>query len=600
VPEQATEQLEQIAEFERTDSFATPHAEMKIEPSKRIIAALQTYGLAVSVGLSTLGTAFAQSVPTTFTRIVTGSIASDVGDSWSAAWGDYNNDGFEDLFVTRNTGQNDRLYLNNGDGTFESILIGDVVNDATDSAAGVWADYDNDGHLDLVVTVNTFPTARPALLYHNQGDGTFVKVTSGSIATDINLGMKGGSWGDFNNDGHVDLFIAIDGYTDDTQRRDFLYQNSGDGHFTRILTGPVVNDSGRGEQGVWGDFNNDGRLDLFVANTFGQNNFLYRNDGNGSFSRITTGPIASNGGYSIGAAWGDYNNDGFLDLFVANASFGESVRNSFYRNTGTGAFDRVTSGTIATNTGLFSSCAWGDYDNDGFLDLFVGSLGGTNALYRNHGDGTFTSVTTGSSASDRGDASGCAWADYDNDGFLDLFVANAFAAQNFLYHNNGNGNQWLKIRCVGSLSNRAAIGAKIRLQSQNALGVPTWQMREISGGSGYGSQNSLIAHFGLASATNAQTVRIEWPSGIVQTFTNVATKQLLTVTEPPLLQAGVTNGGFQLLLTGSIGVAYKIEASTNLEEWTLSRTVTNATRTTRFTDLAPANYPQRFYRALLR
>ena len=270
-------------------------------------------------------------------------------------------------------------------------------------------------------------------------------------------------------------------------------------------------------------------------------------------------------------------------------------------NTGTGTFVKVTSGAIVTNTAKFNVSTWGDYDNDGFLDLFVCEYQpGNNFLYRNNGDSTFSRITTGSIVNDGGDASAGAFADYDNDGFLDLFVANFGSGQtNFLYHNDGNTNQWLKIKCVGGPSNRAAIGAKVRVQAQNGVGALTWQMREIAGGNGY-AQNSLIAHFGLGNATNAQTVRIEWPSGMVQTLTNVAAKQFLTVTEPPLLQAGLTNGSLQLRLTGSLGLAYEIQASTNLSAWTSLGTITNTSRTMQFVDPTAANQPQRFYRAVLK
>jgi len=571
---------------------------MKTELRKRIVPALQTYGLAVAISLTTLGTAFAQS----FTRITTGAIATDVGVSWTASWGDFNNDGFEDLFVANNSGQNDCLYLNDGQGGFTAILTGDIVNDGTDSSAGVWGDYDNDGYLDLMVTVNTYPIALANMLYRNQGDGTFSKVTSGSIVTDVNFGMQTCAWGDYDNDGHIDMFVANDGFTSDAQRKDFLYRNDGAGGFTRILSGPMVNDSGNGTAGTWGDYNNDGTLDLFVSNLFDQKNFLYRNDGNGVFAKITTGDIVNDVGNFAGGSWGDYNNDGFLDLFVSN--FGEwgstaTARNLLYRNTGNGSFVKVTSGAIVTDSAKFTSNTWGDYDNDGFLDLFVCEYQpGNNFLYRNNGDGTFSRITTGDIVNDGGDSYAGAFADYDNDGFLDLFVANINGQANFLYHNDGNTNQWLKIKCVGGPSNRAAIGAKVRVQAQNSVGALTWQVREISGGGVV--QNSLIAHFGLGGATNAQTVRIEWPSGIVQTLTNVAAKQLLTVTEPPLLQAGLTNGSLRLLLTGSIGLAYEVESSTNLVEWTSLGTITNTTRTMQFVDSVAANQPQRFYRAVLK
>jgi hypothetical protein len=554
--------------------------------------------LAMVVGLTTPGTTFAQSV--TFTKIDTGSIATDRGSSASPAWGDYNNDGFEDLFVANTVAnfnaQNDYLYRNNGDGTFTRIFTGPLANDSKISASAVWGDYDNDGYLDLFVTVFDYPSPQPNLLYHNESNGTFTKVIAGSIVTDRYAGAFSGAWGDYDNDGDIDLFVARIG----DALKDALYRNGGTGGFNRILTGPVVNDSGESFGCTWGDYNNDGKLDLFVPNTVG-NNFLYRNDGNGAFTKITTGAIVNDGGDSRSCAWGDYDNDGFLDLFVGNGKDQAAQVNFLYRNTGTGAFARVTTGAIATDTGHFQGCAWGDYDNDGFLDLFVCQyFGENNALYHNDGDGTFSKITTGSIVNDGGDSVGCAWGDYDNDGFLDLFVANAVdsnAQPNFLYHNDGNSNQWLKIKCVGGLSNRAAIGAKVRVQTQNGAAASSWQMREISGGHGYG-QNSLIAHFGLGNATNAQTVRIEWPSGIVQTLSNVAAKQLLTVTEPPLLQARLTNGNFELLLTDRIGSYSRIEVSSDLTGWTSLGTVTNVTRTMLVPDLAAANQQQRFYRAV--
>jgi hypothetical protein len=421
---------------------------------------------------------------------------------------------------------------------------------------------------------------------------SFTRILEGAIAQDTGLSI-GCAWGDYDNDGYPDLIVA-----DAWGAINRLYHNNGDGTFSRVTEGTIASDPGDSAAPVWGDYDNDGDLDLFVTSFDPPRDCFYRNEGDGHFTKVTEGAWVTDSGRGVGAAWGDYDNDGFLDLFVANASFGGNVRNLLYRNTGTGAFDRVTSGTIATDTGLFLSCAWGDYDNDGFLDLFVGSLGAANALYRNNGDGTFGKVTAGSIVNDPGDSSGCAWADYDNDGFLDLFVANATEQLNFLYHNDGSTNQWLKIKCVGGPSNRAAIGAKIRVQIQNGLGASVWQMREISGGSGYGSQNSLIAHFGLGSATNAQTIRIEWPSGIVQTLADVAAKQLLTVTEPPLLQSSLADGSVQLLLTDNLGSSSDIEASTDLTGWESIGTVTHTTRTMAFADPSAETQSQRFYRAV--
>ena len=222
--------------------------------------------------------------------------------------------------------------------------------------------------------------------------------------------------------------------------------------------------------------------------------------------------------------------------------------NSLYRNNGNGTFTEVTSDSIVSEAGFYGSCAWGDYDNDGFLDLFLGQLnpGQNNVLYHNNGDGTFTKVLEGSLVNDGGVSHASAWADYDNDGFLDLFVANTVTFpggatysnfRNFLYRNDGNTNQWIKLKLVGTVSNRAAIGAKVRVKATMG-GNTVWQFRDISGGSGWGGgQNSLVAHFGLGDATNIDTIRIEWPSGIVQEMHNVAVKQFLTVTEPARLQA---------------------------------------------------------------
>ena len=587
----------------RPDPFISANRKqtnMKTNLRKTVVLLLQTFSLALGIVLATFETTFAQGV--TFTKITTGSIATDRGSFGGPAWGDYNNDGFEDLFVPNFGSRNDYLYQNTGTGTFTRITSGPLVNDGRDGASANWCDYNNDGHLDLFLSGVSGGTPNSNLLYHNQGNGTFTKITSGNLVTEIQSGaMYGSAWGDFDNDGFIDLFVAT------TSPQDLLYRNNGAGGFDRIFTGPIPNQgSGVSLGSAWGDYNNDGKLDLFVATDQG-NNFLYRNEGNGAFTTITTAPVGTDGGSSVnsvGCAWGDYNNDGFLDLFVSNGGDVTPSVNFLYQNTGTGTFTRATSGAIATDLGYADGCAWGDYDNDGFLDVFVCRYIGNNSLYRNNGDGTFSKITTGSPVNEGGDAIASVWGDYDNDGFLDLFVTRGSTSTasdftNILYHNDGNTNQWLKIKCVGGPSNRAAIGAKVRVQARTSSGGLTWQMREISGGHGIG-QNSLIAHFGLGAATNAQTVRIEWPSGIVQVMTNVAAKQFLTVIEPPLLQAGRTNGSFQISLTGSLGLSYGIEASTNFAGWILVGCVTNTARTVRFADPGATNHPQRFYRAVLK
>jgi hypothetical protein len=322
-----------------------------------------------------------------------------------------------------------------------------------------------------------------------------------------------------------------------------------------------------------------------------------------TFTKITTGRIVTDIATSSGLTWGDYDNDGFLDLFVPNMIRSPSPNgNDFlYRNNGDGPFSAVTNTIIVTDALNSEVGVWGDYDNDGYLDLFVthGQNVQSSFLFRNNGDGTFTRVTNGSPANTPGEYDGACWGDFDNDGFVDLFVTNAAGAQgprlaNFLYRNNGNSNSWLTVKLAGTVSNRSAIGAKVRVKAFFA-GAVRWQLRQISGGDGYGGQNGLRANFGLGDATNTDLVRIEWPSGTVQELTNVAVKQFLTVTEPPRLQAAMADGQLQLTLTAWPGQRFVIDTSTNLADWTPFATVTNDSRTAVLTDVLDS--PQRFYRA---
>jgi hypothetical protein len=531
--------------------------------------------------------------------------SSDLGSSWGAAWGDYDNDGFIDLFVAQSgPGSSSALqffYHNNGDGTFNRMTTGPVAEVQSAGYGAAWGDYDNDGNLDLIL-VNW---NQPNHLFHNNGDGTFASVPS-SVSSDIVATSRGVTWVDYDNDGYVDLFRTAQ--ITDLRR---LYHNNHDGTFTRITTGDILTVPGGFLSAAWGDYDNDGRPDLFLPQVNEPSpapNYLYRNDGGGTFTRVAAGMVDGNH-TSTAAAWGDYDNDGDLDLFVSCAGVpgGSTGRpNLFYRNDGNGTFTSLTSlpaNDPESQGGTSHGCNWGDFDNDGWIDLFVANTAGTNDfLYHNNGDGTFTKVLGDIAVNDGASSWGTAWGDYDNDGFLDLFVANRGGA-NFLYHNNGNDHHWLKLRLIGTRSNRAAVGAKVRVQA-TIDGESLWQMREVSGGDGHMGQNSLHVHVGLGDATRADLVRIEWPSGKVQELQNVASKQFLTVIEPggePRLAATRENGQVQLTLTGKQGSRHAIETSTALPNWIsagLTVTITNQSGAVVFPAPGANSGAQRFYRAV--
>ncbi len=460
-------------------------------------------------------------VPPIFTRVTSDPVTTDGSNSRGGSWGDYDNDGDLDLFVPK-FNQASVLYINNGNGSFTALTADPVVTSAGDSRGSSWGDYDNDGDLDLFVA--NF-SSQNNFLYTNNGNGSFTAVINDPIVTSGGESL-GSSWGDYDNDGDLDLFVA-----NFSNQNNFLYINNGDGSFTAVTSDPVVTSGGISYGGSWGDYDNDGDLDLFVAN-WNQNNFLYVNNGDGSFTAITSGPVVTSGGESLGGSWGDYDNDGDLDLFVAN----NNQNNFLYVNNGDGSFTAITSDPVVTSGGNSQGSSWGDYDNDGDLDLFVANKDQNNFLYVNNGDGSFTAVTSDPVVTSGGSSQGSAWGDYDNDGDLDLFVAN-LNQNNFLYTNNGNANHWINLALVGRASNVSAIGAKVRLKA-TIESSPLWQLNEISGqtGGSYGGQNSLNAEFGLGSATIIDSIRIEWPSGIVQVLVNVAIDQFLTITEPDTTQ----------------------------------------------------------------
>ena len=274
-----------------------------------------------------------------------------------------------------------------------------------------------------------------AFLIINANSQSFTQIMSGTI-----LGEESGrnydcAWGDFNNDGFADLYVV----NNFAGHLNYLYKNNGDETFTQITEGEIVTDGGTSYACSWGDYDNDGNLDLFVCN-YNANNGLYKNNGDETFTKITTGAIVTNGGKSACADWGDYDNDGNLDLYVIN----RDQQNFLYHNNGDETFTKITSGIIVTESKNSGAGAWGDYNGDGYLDMFVANAGPAyNSLFRNNGDGTFIKVEEEPFTTDFQSFDCVSWGDIDNDGDLDLFTAPGMLPNNFdlyLYKNNGDGS----------------------------------------------------------------------------------------------------------------------------------------------------------------
>jgi hypothetical protein len=516
--------------------------------------------------------------------------------SVTGAWGDYDQDGLIDLFVANCTGSwqpwVNLLYRNNGDGTFTATSaeqVGAVDTEEDASLAGYWGDFNNDGLLDLFV-ISTMDSATSPLvtnrLYLNRGAGGFASVDAGDL-TDPSFVYTWGAVADYDGDGWLDVFVC-GAVAEGGRLTNMLYQGRSDTTFRLVSDCVVATDplpDSMAIDAVWGDYDNDGDQDLLVSN-YAAGDFFYRNTGQGQFTRLTDSVLEQASADVFHSAWGDYDNDGFLDLAA-----GGITRTHLFRNAGGSDF------LVATNwpTADWATPAWADYDNDGYLDLLV-TRGQVDAaqlrLFHNHGDGTFDQLED---APTQASAHwlGAAWGDYDNDGFMDLFVAET-SGQNVLYHNRANDRHWLKFRLEGTVANRAALGAKVRVRAKIA-GKTLWQMREVSGGNF--CQNDLRPNFGLGDATVAEVVRIEWPAGTVQEFTDVAADQIVSVTEPAQLEA---LGAGRVRVRCWQGMKFELQVSNDLRTWSSLGVATNESGALEFTDPEAGQQTQRFYRAVRR
>ena len=476
-----------------------------------------------------------------FTRVTDSPVANQNNPTYHAAWGDYDNDGDLDLFTPYDhatpdnpTGRN-LLFQNNCNGNFTKItaIPGGIVSDPTlNHPYCYWIDYDNDGNSDLYQRADIYWTGNSGTssLYHNNGDGTFVKLNNA-----ITYGAGGFSWVDFDNDGLLDVFLG------GTNAK--LFKNTG----TDFTQQASFYQSGNG--GIaWADYDNDGYMDVYITR-IGVYRYLYHNNGDGTFTLNTTAGTVVTAAYtSYGCAWADYDNDGYPDLWVSdNTSYhGDHL---YHNNNGNGTFTEITTGPLVNTPGVDQAGAsWADYDNDGDLDLAATTYdrtdgiinGGRTLLFVNNGDGTFIRNTTEIVSTDTVQAFGAEWADYDNDGDMDLVVIEDGPPNyNHLYKNTliesgGTNHNWFKIKCIGVSSNRDAVGARVYAKA-NINGNTYWQMREINANGNWGGEGggtSHIVHIGLGDATMIDSLKIVWPaSNITQIITDVTINNSYQITE---------------------------------------------------------------------
>jgi hypothetical protein len=484
------------------------------------------------------------------------------------AWLDFDNDGWMDLYVVQSgpfpprgsPRAQDRLYRNNGDGTFTDVTLKAKLKDTAYGMGAVAADYDNDGFTDLYVT-----NYGKNILYHNNGDGTFTDVTD-KAGVGLSTWSTSAAFADFDGDGFLDLFVLR--YVDDahekdlfcgnqaTGKRDYctpklfppthstLFHNNGNGTFTDITVAAGLDKAlGKGLGVVVADVDGDGRPDIYVANDTTMN-FLFHNLGGNRFEDVSVLSGAAlpssgspQGGMGVNA--GDFSGTGRLDLVVTNF---EAEVNSLYRNLGSTVFEDASSASgFAGPSFAFSGFGLSllDAANAGRLDAFIANghvmevplLKGSTAAQRpffmwNDGKGRFREQGCGAPFKRELIGRGSAVADYDNDGDLDIAVSNSGGPLELLRNDGTHGN-WIGFFLRGKKSNRQGIGARVTIETEAGK-----QLREVKAGESYLASSDPRVHFGLGKETAVKRVTIRWPSGIVQDVTGATPGKYNPVTEP--------------------------------------------------------------------
>lgn len=418
------------------------------------------------------------------------------------AWADFDSDGDMDLLVSKSGyPYYVHLYRNDG-GTFTNVTAASGLgNEARNFAVG---DYDNDGLDDVAFVSFGYAETR---LYHNSGGMQFTdeSTTAGIYGT---YSWRC-SWVDHDDDGLLDLYLC--GTTS------YLFRNLGNGTFEELAASAGIQIGGR--SCAWLDYDNDGDEDCYVGRS--GSNLLYRNNGNGTFTEVAAAAGVNDPGGTSGVCAGDYDGDGFFDLYSVNIN---TPANVLYRNLGNGTFEDVTAAAGVGDVGDGRTATFMDIDYDGLVDIFSSNHVYSNRLYRNNGNGTFTDVAEAMSIANPPDPFGTGFADYDNDGDIDVFLATHFG--NKLLRCDGVTNQWIRIGLVGTVSNQSAIGAVVKCVSS---GVTTYA--RVDGGHGMGDSDSRVLGFGLGDSVAPFEITVYWPSGIVEVYDDLEAGTFVVLTE---------------------------------------------------------------------